>query len=62
MSADEDKYDEFLKEYGTSLKLGVIEDTKNRKKLIRLLRFYSSGSEKRTSLDSYFRRMKKGQN
>merc|ERR1719187_752159 len=47
-------YSEFWKEFGMSVKLGVIEDTKNRKKLMQLLRFKSTRSpEKPISLQSY---------
>merc|ERR1719343_975586 len=35
------EYSQFYKEFGRSIKLGVIEDTKNRKKLVGLLRFTS---------------------
>merc|ERR1719233_911986 len=47
-------YSEFWEEFGMSVKLGVIEDTKNRKKLMQLLRFKSTRSpEKPISLQSY---------
>merc|ERR1719285_580384 len=36
------KYSAFWKEFGKSVKLGVIEDSKNRKKLLNLLRFPST--------------------
>ena len=55
------KYSDFWKEYGKSIKLGVIEDTKNRKKLLPLLRFTSTASEEPISLSSYVERMKDGQ-
>merc|ERR1719461_48360 len=48
------KYSEFWGEFGKSIKLGVIEDTKNRKKLMQLLRFQSTRSpDKAISLQSY---------
>merc|ERR1719233_1061580 len=54
---EEDKpslYSEFWEEFGMSVKLGVIEDTKNRKKLMQLLRFKSTRSpDKPISLQSY---------
>merc|ERR1711920_995571 len=57
MDDDEDTpslYSEFWSEFGMSVKLGVIEDTKNRKKLMQLLRFKSTRSpEKPISLQSY---------
>lgn len=54
----------FWKEYGTNLKLGVIEDTSNKNRLANLLRFESSNSDeerKLTSLEDYVKRMKTGQ-
>jgi len=53
----EDKYMEFWKEYSTNIKLGVIEDTANRTRLAKLLRFTSS-SGNLTSLAEYVERMK----
>merc|ERR1712227_502334 len=53
----EDKYGEFWKEYSTNVKLGVIEDTANRTRLAKLLRFTSS-SGNLTSLAEYVERMK----
>merc|ERR1712179_41000 len=55
------KYSAFWKEFGKSIKLGVIEDSKNRKKLLNLLRFPSTASEEPVSLQSYVDRMKDGQ-
>merc|ERR1739838_1166422 len=47
-------YSEFWSEFGMSVKLGVIEDTKNRKKLMQLLRFKSTRSpDDPISLQSY---------
>merc|ERR1719192_1224905 len=58
----DDKYDAFWKEYSTNIKLGVIEDTSNRTRLAKLLRFYSSNSDtEQTSLEEYVERMKEGQ-
>merc|ERR1711937_729179 len=53
----DDKYGEFWKEYSTNIKLGVIEDTANRTRLAKLLRFTSS-SGNLTSLAEYVERMK----
>ena len=55
---DNDKYGEFWKEYSTNLKLGVIEDTANRTRLAKLLRFVSSSTGGLTSLAEYVERMK----
>merc|ERR1711983_139367 len=53
----DDKYGEFWEEYSTNIKLGVIEDTANRTRLAKLLRFTSSNG-KLTSLAEYVERMK----
>jgi len=57
---EEDKYEAFWKEYSTNVKLGVIEDTANRTRLAKLLRFVSS-SGKLTSLADYVENMKEKQ-
>uniref|UniRef100_J3S4B1 Endoplasmin n=1 Tax=Crotalus adamanteus TaxID=8729 RepID=J3S4B1_CROAD len=59
----EEKYnDTFWKEFGTNIKLGVIEDHSNRTRLAKLLRFQSSNHESNTtSLDQYVERMKEKQ-
>merc|ERR1719361_2225526 len=54
-------FTKFWGEFGKSVKLGVIEDNKNRKKLLNLLRFPSTFSEEPISLNSYVDRMKDGQ-
>ena len=52
----------FWKEYGTNIKLGVIEDTSNRTRLAKLLRFQTSQSkDKHISLSEYVERMKSKQ-
>ncbi|XP_069829697.1 endoplasmin [Dendropsophus ebraccatus] len=59
----EDKYnDKFWKEFGTNVKLGVIEDHSNRTRLAKLLRFQSSNHKTElTSLEHYVERMKEKQ-
>ncbi|XP_074127521.1 endoplasmin isoform X2 [Sminthopsis crassicaudata] len=59
----EEKYNKtFWKEFGTNMKLGVIEDHSNRTRLAKLLRFQSSFHESDlTSLDQYVERMKEKQ-
>lgn len=55
-------YKTFWESFGKNLKLGIIEDTENRERLSKLLRFYSSKStEELTSLDQYVTRMKPNQ-
>jgi len=56
---EEDKYLTFWNNFGKSIKLGVIEDSSNRLKLAKLLRFYSTEDpDKLHSLDDYIGRMK----
>ncbi|KAG9490516.1 hypothetical protein GDO78_006058 [Eleutherodactylus coqui] len=59
----DDKYnDKFWKEFGTNVKLGVIEDHSNRTRLAKLLRFQSSNHKTElTSLEHYVERMKEKQ-
>merc|ERR1719187_2882841 len=56
----DDKYGAFWSEYSTNIKLGVIEDTANRTRLAKLLRFTSSNG-KLTSLSEYVENMKEKQ-
>ena len=59
-SSKED-YDKFWKEYSTNLKLGVIEDSTNRTRIAKLVRFTTSNSEtESTTLEEYVERMKEG--
>lgn len=53
-----EQYKKFFKEFGTSVKLGLIEDYANRTRLAKLLRFRSSNDkEEFTSLEDYVERM-----
>lgn len=60
---DNDKYNDFWKEFSTNMKLGVIEDQTNRNRIAKLLRFHSSktGPEGWTSLGDYVKNMQPGQ-
>jgi heat shock protein beta len=59
---DDDTYAKFWKEFGTSIKLGLIEDYSNRNRLSKLLRFESSNdADNVTGLEAYLERAKKGQ-
>jgi len=58
---DQTKYKEFWKNFGTNIKLGVIEDAPNRTRLSKLLMFHSSKTSDLASLDDYVSRMKEGQ-
>lgn len=55
----ESKYIKFYEGFGKNIKLGIIEDTPNRPKLAKLLRFYSTKNPKELiSLDQYIKNMK----
>jgi len=64
-AADEkkDPYIEFWEAFGKNIKLGLIEDSSNRTKLSKLLRFKTSvdGGDKWSSLEGYVGRMKEWQ-
>ena len=52
------KYTTFWKEFGKLIKLGIIEDSSNRQRLAKLLRFATSKSpDALTSLEAYVERM-----
>mmetsp|Transcript_23842 Transcript_23842/g.61219 ORF Transcript_23842/g.61219 Transcript_23842/m.61219 type:complete len:430 (+) Transcript_23842:1-1290(+) len=56
------KYKKFWKEFGKSIKLGIMEDTANRQRLAKLLRVQTSRSgDEFISLDKYVEGMKEGQ-
>jgi molecular chaperone HtpG len=62
ISEDKDMYKKFYEQFGKNLKLGMHEDSVNRKKLSEFLRYYTSTSgEEMTSLKDYVGRMKEGQ-
>ncbi|CAB1313362.1 unnamed protein product [Coregonus sp. 'balchen'] len=57
--AEEQYNEKFWKEFGTNIKLGVIEDHSNRTRLAKLLRFQTSNSDTvLASLEQYVERMK----
>merc|ERR1711939_900842 len=59
---DNEEYLKFWKEFNKAIKLGLYEDSSNRTKLAKLLRFQTSKSgDNWTSLEKYISRMKKGQ-
>ncbi|XP_054883204.1 endoplasmin [Poeciliopsis prolifica] len=60
--ADDQYNEKFWKEFGTNVKLGVIEDHSNRTRLAKLLRFQTSNSDTvLSSLEQYVERMKEKQ-
>merc|ERR1711966_396039 len=59
---DNEDYIKFWKEFNKATKLGLYEDSSNRTKLAKLLRFQTSKTgDNWTSLEKYISRMKKGQ-
>uniref|UniRef100_A0A2P2HVT1 Heat shock protein 83 n=1 Tax=Hirondellea gigas TaxID=1518452 RepID=A0A2P2HVT1_9CRUS len=59
---DKDNYKKFYENFSKNLKLGIHEDSTNRKKIAEFLRYYTSSSgEDMTSLKEYVSRMKEGQ-
>jgi molecular chaperone HtpG len=62
IAENQEDYKKFYEQFSKNLKLGIHEDTTNRKKLADLLRFYSSKSgEDLISFKDYIQRMKEGQ-
>lgn len=62
IAEDDEKYKKFYDLYSKMLKLGVHEDTVNRDKLTKLLRYYSlNSSENFISLDNYLENMQETQ-
>jgi molecular chaperone HtpG len=61
-SEDKDNFKKFYEQFGKNLKLGIHEDSTNRKKLAGFLRFFTSASgEEQCSMGDYVSRMKENQ-
>lgn len=59
---DQTKFKKFYENFSTSIKLGIHEDSKNRSKLVELLRFNSAKSkDTQISLKEYVSKMSEGQ-
>jgi len=64
MSKDSEVYETFWKEFGNVIKEGVIEDSKNKDAIAKLLRFSSTQTDNEkqdVSLEAYVERMQEGQ-
>merc|ERR1719438_703598 len=62
LAEDKDAFKKFYEQFGKNLKLGIHEDSTNRKKLAGLLRYHTSASgDEPCSLGDYVSRMKENQ-
>merc|ERR1712152_38910 len=62
LSEDKDNFKKFYEQFSKNIKLGIHEDSTNRKKLASFLRYYSSASgDEMCSLNDYVSRMKENQ-
>ena len=62
LSEDAEDYKKFYEQFSKNLKLGIHEDSQNRKKIAELLRYHSSSSgDDMTTLKDYVSRMKENQ-
>jgi molecular chaperone HtpG len=62
IAEDKENFKKFYEQFSKNLKLGIHEDSQNRKKLSEFLRYYTSASgEEQTSFADYVSRMKENQ-
>ena len=58
LSENAEDYKKFYEQFSKNLKLGIHEDSQNRKIIADLLRYHSSSSDEMTSFKDYVSRMK----
>ena len=62
LAEDKENFKKFYEQFSKNLKLGVHEDSTNRKKIADLIRYYTSASgEEQVSFKEYVSRMKENQ-
>merc|ERR1711881_783682 len=61
ITEDKEAFDKFYEQFGKNLKLGIHEDSNQRKKIAEFLRYNSSFADEATSLKDYVSRMKDNQ-
>jgi len=61
ITEDQESFDKFYEQFSKNIKLGIHEDSQNRKKLSEFLRYKTSAQEEVTSFKDYVSRMKDNQ-